>query len=157
MNTIGYCAADGGRLPFGTASVDGALCFGVLQAVRESRRIVTELARVVRPGGEVWIDALNASNLGARWEQIRRRVKGKPMHLRYESSSVLLDLMRSAGFEGLSRHWLVILPRRLYPLHPVAEATATGWLLRSIPGLGSLVSHSVVIRGVRGQTGSTAA
>jgi SAM-dependent methyltransferase len=150
---IAYCASDAGRLPFKSGSVEGALCFGVLQAVRDSRRIVDELARVVRPGGEVWIDALNAANPVARWDRAKRGWKGKPMHLRYELSSVLLDLMRGAGFEGLSRHWLVILPRRLYRLHPVAEGRPTRWLLRAVPGLGPLMSHSFVIRGRRSQSG----
>lgn len=146
---IAYSAADAGRLPFATASVDGALCFGVLQAVRDSARVVSELARVTRPGGEVWIDALNAANLAARWDRTRRKMKGKPMHLRYESAGLLLQLMRDAGFVSLSRRWLVILPQRLYGLHAVAEGSAVRWALDIVPGLGPLLSHSVVIRGVR--------
>ena len=147
---IAYCAADAAHLPFATASADGALCFGVLQAVWDSRAIVAELARVVRPGGEVWIDALNAANLAARWDGIRRRLKGKRMHLRYESSGTLLDVMRHAGFQDLSRQWLIIVPNRLAALRSIAESDLVRWLLGAAPGLGSLASHSVVIRGIRG-------
>lgn len=66
-------------------------CFGVVQAVSDSGRIMAELARVIRPGGEVWVDALNAANLAVCWDRLRRRLKRKPMHLRYESPSTLLD------------------------------------------------------------------
>jgi len=37
---VELCAADAGRLPFRSQSVDGALCFGVLQAVYDSERVV---------------------------------------------------------------------------------------------------------------------
>lgn len=153
---VELCAADAGQLPFRSQSVDGALCFGVLQAVYDSERVVRELARVVRPGGDVWIDALNGTSPAASWKLFRRRLKGKPMHLRYESSRALLELMREAGFEQLTRHWLIILPGKAYRLHALVESAPMNWLLRFVPGFGALASHSFLIRGVKARTGTPA-
>ncbi|MCU0242863.1 MAG: class I SAM-dependent methyltransferase, partial [Vicinamibacteria bacterium] len=54
-----YAAADVRHLPFPDSTFDGALCFGVMQALSRSDEAVRALAGVVRPGGEVWVDALN--------------------------------------------------------------------------------------------------
>ena len=148
-----YCVADANKLPIRGEGVDGALCFGVLQAVSGSRRILEELARVIRPGGEVWIDALNGAHPAARWDKLKRRLRGRPMHLRYESARSLQQTMREAGFDHVSCHWLMILPRRLYWAHPIAESFIVNFMLRNVPGLGALTSHSVLLRGVRRHSG----
>ncbi|HWL05100.1 MAG TPA: methyltransferase domain-containing protein [Xanthobacteraceae bacterium] len=44
------------RLPFRDASFDGLGCFAVLEHVREPWTMVEEFARIVRPGGHVFID-----------------------------------------------------------------------------------------------------
>lgn len=144
---IVYCAADASRLPFPDGFADGLLCFGVLQAVWDSRPFVAEAARVLRPGGELWIDALNASGLRGKWDNATRRMRGKPMHLRYESPRRLMATLHDAGFVDLRRYWLPIMPSQLRWLQPVCEANTTQLMLRAIPLAGALVSHSVLIRG----------
>jgi ubiquinone/menaquinone biosynthesis C-methylase UbiE len=146
---ITYCAADASRLPFADASMDGVLCFGVLQAVWDSEPFVLELARVLKPGGELWIDALNASGLRAMWDLTGRRIRGKPMHLRYESSRVLMTSLRRAGFGNLSRHWLMILPARFQQFQAVAESKLAQSAVGGIPLLGAIASHSFVVRALR--------
>ena len=129
--------------------MDGALCFGVLQAVWNSGPFVTELARVVKPGGEIWIDALNASGLRAAWDLTERRLRGRPMHLRYESPRLLMTALRRAGFSNLSRHWLIIVPSRFQQLQNMCESKLVQSGLRVVPFVGAAISHSFVIRGVR--------
>jgi ubiquinone/menaquinone biosynthesis C-methylase UbiE len=145
---IAYCAADASRLPFPDNSVDGVLCFGVLQAVWDSEPFVLEMARVLKPGGELWIDALNVRGLRAIWDLTGRRMRGKPMHLRYESSRKLMMTLRNAGFGNLSRHWLPIMPGRLRQLQAVCESKAMQSALDAIPFFGALASHSFVVRGM---------
>jgi SAM-dependent methyltransferase len=43
-------------LPFKTASLDGVGCFAVLEHVREPWKMAAEIARVVKPGGRIFID-----------------------------------------------------------------------------------------------------
>lgn len=145
---IAYCAADASRLPLPDGSVKGMLCFGVLQAVWDSEPFIREAARVLKPGGELWIDALNASGLRALWDRTGRRLRGKPMHLRYESSRKLMMTLRHAGFGNLSRHWLPIMPAGLRPLQAMCESKAMRTIMDTIPLLGAIASHSFVVRGV---------
>jgi SAM-dependent methyltransferase len=44
------------KLPFRTASLDGIGCFAVLEHVREPWAMAAEFARVVKPGGKLFID-----------------------------------------------------------------------------------------------------
>lgn len=141
---ISLCAADAMRLPFANAMFDGALCLGVLQAVRDSMPVVRELARVLRPGSSIWIDALNRGAAAAWAERARLRLQGKSMHLRYESPWNLERALRQCGFVDLQRHWLPILPARFQRAQPLVETGAFRTVLRSIYPLGSVMSHSFV-------------
>ncbi len=145
---IAYCAADASKLPFPDNSADGLVCFGVLQAVWDSEPFVQEAARVLKPGGEFWIDALNANGLRSIWDITERRLRRKPMHLRYESPRKLMTKLRNAGFGDLKRHWLPIMPSRLQRLQAVCESAITQSVLNALTPIGALVSHSFVIRGV---------
>lgn len=46
----------GAALPFNTASLDGVGCFAVLEHVRRPWETAQEIARIVKPGGKVFID-----------------------------------------------------------------------------------------------------
>jgi ubiquinone/menaquinone biosynthesis C-methylase UbiE len=149
-DSIPLCAGDAMRLPFSDATFDGVLCFGLLQAVAESTRVVTELARVLKPDGEIWIDALNRGGLAAHVERMRLRLRGKGMHLRYETSAELATVLRAAGFRDLRRHWLPILPMRLGKLQPVLESRIARSVLAAIYPAGVLSSHAFVLHARRG-------
>jgi len=47
--------ADIAALPFADASVDGVICTYVLEHVADARACIAEIARVVRPGGTVYV------------------------------------------------------------------------------------------------------
>lgn len=47
--------ADARRLPFADAVFDGAICLEVLEHVSDPALVVAEIARVIRPGGTVWL------------------------------------------------------------------------------------------------------
>jgi SAM-dependent methyltransferase len=145
---IVLCAGDATRLPFADATFDGALCFGVLQAVSASAGVVREIARVLRPGAPLWIDALNGAALHARWREWRRRAAGKPPHLRYESARVLYEAMRDAGLVQVRRHWLPIAPGSLHRLQPWLETGVVRAAL-ALPGLGACCAHSVLFHATK--------
>ena len=139
------------RLPFSDATFDGVLCFGLLRAVSESARVVTELAQMLKPGGEIWIDALNRGGLAAQVERMRLRLHGKAMHLRYETPAELASVLHAAGFEDLRRHWLPILPTRFGKLQPVLESRIAQSVLAAIHPVGQLSSHAFVLHARRGR------
>ena len=142
-------AGDASRLPFPDETFDGALCFGLLQAVSDSAGVVRELARVLKPGGELWIDALNGAGVAARVEQARLRLRGKDVHLRYEFRRRLASVLREAGFVDLAAHWLPIVPSRMQPLQPLLESRGARYAMTHFPWAGMLLSHSFIVHARR--------
>jgi SAM-dependent methyltransferase len=146
---VALCAADATRLPLSDSMFDGALCLGVLQAVSDSNKVIAELARVLKPGGELWIDALNVHGLAARFESARLHLKGKSMHLRYESPRQVSSILSSAGFGEVTLYWLPILPSGLALLQPLAESRAARMIFRGIPIAGMLLNHAFALHARR--------
>ncbi len=62
---ISYLVADARRLPFQEESFDVVFSYSVLQHLSktDARAAVAEIARVLRPGGESWIQMANACGL----------------------------------------------------------------------------------------------
>jgi SAM-dependent methyltransferase len=67
-------AADGARLPFADGAFDGAVVTEVLEHVSDPGRVLREVARVVRPGGALFVTSPNYANpAGVRkWWRDRR-------------------------------------------------------------------------------------
>ncbi len=144
-----WCAADVNKIPVKRDSVDGVICFGVTQALVSSETVVSELARVVRPGGQVWIDALNGWCLPHLWEALSRWTRGRPMHLRYESHHHIRQLMKSNGLENVELYWLPMFPSRYHRFQWIVETNIMQWFFCYIPLLGTLFSHAFIFRGER--------
>lgn len=144
-----WAVADVNRLPVSDGSFDGVLCFGVVQALAGSTQAARELTRVVKTGGQVWVDALNGWCLPTVWNRIARRVKGKPAHLRYESPKRLRRLLRDVGCESVRIHWVPILPQRLQRYQWLVETASVRRFMRLVPLAGALFSHAFVLEGRR--------
>ena len=140
-------ASDVRALPFASASFDGALCFGVMQALTDPRPALRELCRVVRPGGEVWIDALNRYSAPHCVAGAWRRVRGKPAHMRYDDPWRLARWLREAGAEQVELHWLPLVPGGWRLAGDIAHSRFMRGLLHRVPPLAALASHAVVLRG----------
>jgi SAM-dependent methyltransferase len=147
--SIPLCAGDATRLPFADASFDGALCFGLLQAVSHARPVASELGRILKDGGELWIDALNDGGLAARTQKARLRWKGKQMHLRYDDPDTIVRELQDAGFVDIKKYWLPIMPSRLRWLQPLAESRLTAAIFAALPPTAALCSHAFVLRARR--------
>jgi|SRR5579872_425540 len=146
---IRWVLGDITRLPLAPGRFDGALCFGVLQALARSDDAVSELARSVKLGGEVWIDALNAWCLPQLLERLRRTGRGAPMHLRYEYPRRLRRIMRQQGLKSIRLYWIPILPQQFSRFQPLLEIAPVRWILRWVPLMGTLLSHAFIVRGRR--------
>lgn len=147
--SIPWVSADARRLPFASGSFDGILCFGVTQALSETLSIATEAARVLRGGGELWIDALNSACIANVISTGRRRIRGLPNHLRYEKVSGIRRSLVQAGLEPIDIYWLPLTPSRLVMLQRALESRFALALFRALPVIGSLLSHSFVVRARR--------
>lgn len=146
---IPWAAADIRKIPLPDNYAQGVLCFGVMQALDDSREALQELARIVKPGGEVWIDALNLRCLPTRLSEWRRKRQGKSPHLRYETVEDFREAARNVGFNVSAVEWLPILPGRLSRFQGLLEARPVRAVLKRMPWLGALISHSFVLRAAR--------
>jgi 2-polyprenyl-3-methyl-5-hydroxy-6-metoxy-1,4-benzoquinol methylase len=140
-----WTAGDVTRLPLKSGYFDGVICFGVTQALSDSRQISSELARIVKPGGIIWIDALNAYCVPHMLERAWLRLTGRPAQMRFEFPRRLCDALRKAGGLNIQLHWLPILPQRWQRFQWIVETHTVIWLLHHVPLLGALLSHAFVI------------
>ena len=148
-----FAVADVRRLPFRDEQFDGALCFGVTQALADSAPALRELARQIKPGGELWIDALNRWCLVHALGALVRALSGRPRHLRYEAPSRVLRELRRCGFADVSLYWLPMAPSGRPRLQRLIESPALAWMFERIPPLGAVCCHGFIVRAAfRGAT-----
>ena len=139
--------ADVRWLPFESHAFDGALCFGVLQALADSSAALRELSSSVRPGGTVWVDALNSRCVMHLLAMLWRFVRGRRLHLRYESPRQVVAIMRACGLEEVRVYWMPILPTRFARFQQWMESPAMQGVLKYVPLLGPLSSHAFIATG----------
>lgn len=148
--SIYWAVADVRRLPVRAAAVDGMLCLGVMQALSDPEPAARELMTAVRPGGTVWIDALNRRCLSTLVKRLLASLRRQPLNLRYDTPATLVRLLKAQGAESVRIHWVPILPAGLSRMQPLIETRAARSLLRRLPWLGQLLSHAFLISAVRG-------
>lgn len=137
------------RLPVRSEIADGVLCFGVTQATSSTSRIVDELLRIAKPGGEVWIDGLNYWAVTSIVDQLRRFVLRKKRHLRYERPANVRRALRAAGATSIEFHWLPLAPSNARWLQRVFDSAGTVAVFRGIRPLAALLSHSFLVKARR--------
>lgn len=144
-HNIYWVVGDIKRLPIDLNTTQGLLCFGVTQALSDSRNVVQETTSVLAIRGQYWIDGLNAWCIFHMWEVIKRKIQKKPQHMRYERPARLIKILKECGMQPIRLYWLPILPQRLRYLQRVMESRFMIRVLHVIPFIGALISHSFVI------------
>jgi len=111
----------GQALPFPDASFDRVTCVTVLAFVPDAQAVVSEMARVLRPGGSLLIGDLG------RWSSwaARRRIRGWLGHrlwrgARFRTAGALGRLMHNAGLTVTASHGSIFFP----PWTPAARLMA---------------------------------
>lgn len=144
-----WLSADVRQLPVADGAADGILCFGVMQALSDPRTALAELGRVLRPGGELWVDALNLRCAPTRLAEWRRQRRGQPAHLRYDDPDAFRAMVSGAGLRVHSQHWLPILPGRFQRWQWMLETPGTRGFLHRFQTAGAALSHSLLVRAFR--------
>jgi SAM-dependent methyltransferase len=140
-----WVAGDATRLPLREQCFDGVLCFGVLQAISEPAFALASIAHVLKRGGFLWIDALNARSIPTRIQSYRRKRSGKPPHLRYDRAADLCDALSAAGLDVETLQWVPILPGPFRLGQRVVELPLARSLLRCSHALAEATSHSILV------------
>jgi SAM-dependent methyltransferase len=124
-----YVAGDASRLPFRDGSFKAVTCIGVLQTLEGHEATLSEIARVLEPGGVAVVETLNPWNFLAATRRLNGFVKRAPTRLHYLSPRSLQRTMTSCGLAAVRRHSILLPPRSL----PGLERTFTqSWLMRSM-------------------------
>jgi SAM-dependent methyltransferase len=148
---VGGIVADGCSLPFATGSVDICCSSNVLEHVKSSECMLSEMVRVVAPGGVVYITFTNWLSpwgghetspwhyWGGEWAALRyERITGAPPKNRYGVSLFRLNVAQILRWskECPDVEVLDAFPRH-YPRW-------TKWLVR-VPGLRELLTWNLVV------------
>lgn len=92
QHTIRLVACDAGRLPFQEGSFDGIVCSEVLEHIEDDQKVLEEIARVTRTGGELVLTCpIHQRLFGCDDEFVGH-------YRRYEVSELLQELSRQ-GFQ----------------------------------------------------------
>lgn len=135
VDRCSFLLADAAALPVKTASADAAIAADFTEHLDDDtlRRVLSEAARIVKPGGKLVVYTPAASHL---FEQLRDRgilLEQEPSHIGIRSADELAQFTRSAGFE-VER--ITYLPSHL-PIWNLLERAFSRWvpLLRRRIGL----------------------
>jgi SAM-dependent methyltransferase len=142
---IAWLVGDATLLPVRPGSMDGVMCFGVMQALSGPEKAVAELLSATSPGGRVWIDALNRNCLASVVKRMLARLGRRSMALRHDSPSGLVRLIAAHGGEEIRVYWVPILPGTLKRLQPWIESSFMRGLLARLPWLASPLSHAFLV------------
>jgi SAM-dependent methyltransferase len=98
------CAADGLYLPFADGGFDLVICAEVLEHIPAHDHAIAELARVLRPGGDLAISVPRYGPERLCWALSAQYPEAEGGHIRIYRKQHLIALLRRAGLEVRSAH-----------------------------------------------------
>jgi len=141
-----YLAGDAYALPGATGGVDLVVSIGVLQALSRPEQVLSEVARVLRPGGTLLIETLNRRSLAARAHRLHARLRRLPPRVLAYDPEVVAHWLGAHGFAILERVPICLPPRRFPALGHVLRSAPTDWALRSSTLVAGALAHAVWFR-----------
>ena len=145
----GYVAGDASGLPFRSGSFKAVTCIGLLQALEKPETALTEIARVLEPGGVALVETLNPWNALAASRRLSAFVRRQPTRLRYGSPGAAERTMASLGLRPVRRLSILLPPHSLAGLE---RALGQPWVVRAletVPGARTLAPQAYWIVGVK--------
>jgi ubiquinone/menaquinone biosynthesis C-methylase UbiE len=143
---IAWLVGDATQLPVRPGSMDGVMCFGVMQALSGPEKAVSGThGCAARPGGQVWIDALNRDSFSTVVKRIYARIRRRSLGLRYDTPRELTQLLDDHGATEVRVYWVPILPGVLQRFQPWLETRVVQRILSRNPWLASPLSHAFLV------------
>lgn len=114
---------DAYSLPFPDGSFDLVLSVTMFEFIHEPERVVAEINRVLKPGGEVLIGTMNGRSAWFLFKRLKSLfVETAYRYARFYTPRELEDLLRNAGFRDVQSAGGVIFFPSFWPFHALAEA-----------------------------------
>jgi SAM-dependent methyltransferase len=146
-----YLAGEAYGLPFASGSFDLVVSIGVLQALSEPARALAEMARVLRPGAVLVVEALNGHGAVAFARQAIQRLRGWPSRVRAYPPAQVRGWLAAQGLQVERQPALRLPPRQAPWLEGVLEARPVRAVLEAVPALGGAATHSFLFVARRGR------
>lgn len=100
----GVVQANALRLPFSDGSFDRVIASEVLEHIHEDETAMSELARVLRPGGTMAVTVPRFGPEAVNWALSREYHEVEGGHVRIYRRSTLFERLRRAGLRPLESH-----------------------------------------------------
>jgi SAM-dependent methyltransferase len=152
-----YLAGDAYALPVRSGEVDLVVSIGVLQALSRPEQALVEMARVLRPGGTLLLEALSSRSLAARARRLHARLRRLPPRVLTHDPEAVARWLRAQGLAVQARIPLCLPPRRLPALGRALDSAPIRRAVRSSPMVGSALAHAVWFLCRRVAAGETSA
>lgn len=130
---------DAERLPLERASFDALVCECAFCTFPDKPAAAREMARVLRPGGLVVVEALNARGVPALARRLREIAASYRPRVRPDAPARARGWLASHGIELVSQVPLYVPPRRLAR---ALDHAVTQRIVRSLPGVSGLAAHA---------------
>ncbi|WP_297436956.1 class I SAM-dependent methyltransferase [Thermococcus sp.] len=112
---------DAYSLPFADGSFDLVLSVTMFEFIREPERVLAEVHRILRPGGEVVIGTMNGRSLWFLFKRLKSLfVETAYRYARFYTPSELEGLLRDFGFVDVNSAGVIFLPS-FWPFPSLAE------------------------------------
>jgi ubiquinone/menaquinone biosynthesis C-methylase UbiE len=102
-----FQVGDAEALPFGNESFDLVICTNSFHHYRDPQRVLGEIHRVLKPGGELRLTDPTADDFVGRMMERRQRRK-EPEHVRFYTSEQYREMFAGAGIEYLGNRTITI-------------------------------------------------
>jgi SAM-dependent methyltransferase len=109
-----YVQGEAYNLPFRREWFGGVICIGVLQSLANVPLALSEIERVLNPGGYLFVDGLNSLYWVHGLKTFKERLSGAASRMSYYNPFYLADELEKLGFEQTRITWLAM-PERVQP------------------------------------------
>jgi len=149
----GYLAGEAYGLPFRNGTFDLVVSIGVLQALVEPERVLDEIARVLRPGGALVIEALNRGALIARGRRLAETLRRLPPRVLTWNPAEVAGWLDRHGLDLLERDGIYLPPRGMPALDRLLGGDRGGAAFDRHPWLAGLAAHGFLFAARRRASG----
>jgi ubiquinone/menaquinone biosynthesis C-methylase UbiE len=144
-----YLPGDAYRLPFLDGYFDAVITIGVLQVLSRPEQVFAEICRILRPGGLLVLEFLNAFEVVSAAGRLLNRLGCRPARVRFYSPNHMGASLFACGFKIEQRAGVYLPPRNLPILGSILERESILRLVESVPGLPALAAHAFILASIK--------
>ena len=137
-----YVEGEAYRLPFRANSFDAVVGVGIFQALGSAEHAVDQILRVLRPGGWMIIETLNAAEAILAPRRAWLGLRGSKDEVRAYSPRRVKRWLTAGGARPLRQVGIYLPPRRLAWLNWAFDSRALPRLFEAVPGAPLIAAHA---------------